>query len=96
MLDNQTIPPPQASPTPQVKVGWKPLAALAATALLAWMALFPSIFGAKINRQLGHWIVRGMGNLRSIQSGRVGDYIAWLVLGIAVYGILLVLLRRST
>ena len=32
-----------------------------------------------------------MGRLRRIQSGRVGDYVAWLVLGIAVYGILLII-----
>jgi hypothetical protein len=41
---------------------------------------------------MSHWIVRGMGNLRKIQSGRVGDYVAWIVLGIAVYGTLLIVL----
>lgn len=32
-------------------------------------------------------------SLRSLQSGRVGDYVAWFTIGIAVYGAILILLR---
>jgi multicomponent Na+:H+ antiporter subunit D len=96
VLEGATTPPTPNSPTPRISLGWKPVASLALTLLLAWAALFPSVFAPNVNRRLGQWIARGMGKLRKIQSGRIGDYVAWLVLGIAVYGILLIVLRRST
>jgi multicomponent Na+:H+ antiporter subunit D len=86
----------EASAVPAVHLDWKQLLSLTAPVLLAGLALFPGVIGHDANRRVGHWIARGMGKLRLIQSGRVGDYVAWLVLGIAFYGILLILLRGRT
>jgi multicomponent Na+:H+ antiporter subunit D len=92
VLEDQASQSPSSTSAPATSVGWKQMASLALTLLLAWIALFPSVIPPKANRVMSHWIVRGMGNLRKIQSGRVGDYVAWIVLGIAVYGTLLIVL----
>jgi multicomponent Na+:H+ antiporter subunit D len=96
VLDNQPISAREDSiPTP-FKVGWKQLAALLLSLLIAGISLFPSVIGHAVNKRLAPWIARPIRQLRIFQSGRVGDYIAWLVFGMAFYGIALVLFGRGT
>ena len=44
VLENRSAASPHDSPVPLVALGWKPLASLAVTVLLAGAALFPSVF----------------------------------------------------
>ena len=93
VLDGQAPPPAIAVAAPPMKVGISRLVALALSLLLAGLALFPRSLGESVNRRVGRSLAHRMGQLRRIQSGRVGDYVAWLVLGMAAYGAVLVLLR---
>ena len=95
VLDNQPVPPRLFSPICIPRLSWKQPTALAATLLLAWLTLFPSSVGPRANKRLGHWIARGMGKIRPFQSGRIGDYVAWIVFGTAIYGALLLIFRRN-
>ncbi len=60
------------------------------------LALFPGVLGRRLNWRLGRGLVAAMRPLRKLQSGNVGDYVAWLAFGLAAYGglLLLLLLRR--
>jgi multicomponent Na+:H+ antiporter subunit D len=94
VLDGQAMAQPPYSSVPEANVTCLQFISLSATLLLTSLSLFPSLFGLKANRQIGHLLIRAMRPLRLLQSGRIGDYIAWLVLGIAGYGGLLVILQR--
>jgi multicomponent Na+:H+ antiporter subunit D len=58
------------------------------------LALFPQVLGRRLNWVVSRRIVSAMKPLRRLQSGCVGDYVAWLAAGVAVYGGLLMLWRR--
>jgi multicomponent Na+:H+ antiporter subunit D len=94
VLENQSLTPSPVSFSPSPKLDWKQPVTLALVVLLAGFSLFPSILGRRANQRLGHWIVQVMGHLRTYQSGRLGDYVAWLVFGIAACEVLLLLLRN--
>jgi multicomponent Na+:H+ antiporter subunit D len=96
VLDDRPVFAPQISPVQALSLGWKLPVVAISTILLAAAALFPSVVGPRVNQRLGHWIVRGMRPLRKIQTGRPGDYVAWLVFGIAICGGLLLLFRRTS
>jgi multicomponent Na+:H+ antiporter subunit D len=65
--------------------GGSALAALGLAALLLWHERLPWLLGGRA-RLLGG---SSIGFLRSLHSGRVGDYVTWLVVGTAVLGGLL-------
>ncbi len=61
--------------------------------VVAAMALFPGLFGTRLNWMLGRGLIAAMRPLRKLQSGNVGDYVAWFTFGMAAYGALLLLFR---
>ena len=72
---------------------WRELLAAAAAVALALAALYPRALGRAgtlTSRALG----RAMHPFRAIHSGRIGDYIAWFVFGVAAYGAVLLLRVR--
>jgi multicomponent Na+:H+ antiporter subunit D len=74
---------------------WQQLITLVATGLLALIALFPASIGRQANKSLGYLIARRMKQLRKLQSGRLGDYVAWLAFGVAAYGLTLLFFRKA-
>jgi multicomponent Na+:H+ antiporter subunit D len=68
---------------------------LAITLLAAGLALFPRVLGNRLNWLVGRGLIRAMRPLRLLQSGKVGDYIAWFAIGICAYGGLLIFWARS-
>jgi multicomponent Na+:H+ antiporter subunit D len=64
---------------------------LALTIVLAALPLFPQIFGTRLNWFLSRTLVAAIRPFRQLQSGNIGDYIAWFALGIAAYAGLLLL-----
>jgi multicomponent Na+:H+ antiporter subunit D len=60
---------------------------------LAALGWFPFPREARFSRPLRLVFSKPLLSLRSLQSGRVGDYVAWLAFGIAAYGALLVLIH---
>jgi multicomponent Na+:H+ antiporter subunit D len=70
-----------AAPGPPPGVGW----ALAAVALAV-------VFGAVAVRRRPHRAVRPvMSLLHRMHSGHVGDYVAWLAAGVAIFGSIAIL-----
>jgi multicomponent Na+:H+ antiporter subunit D len=55
----------------------------------AGLALFGPRLGPTINRPLSKFLIAAMRPLRKLQSGHIGDYIAWFTVGMASYGGLL-------
>jgi multicomponent Na+:H+ antiporter subunit D len=74
---------------------WHQIVTLVGSIFIAALALFPETFGQRANRAIGHALIRFMQFLRGAQSGRIGDYIAWLIFGVAAYGGLLLLMERK-
>ena len=95
VLDGQEAGEVHVSSVPKAHVTGLTCISLAATLMLAGLTLFPKRLGRDANRRIGHLVIRAMRPLRLLQSGRIGDYIAWLVLGIAGYGALLLILERT-
>lgn len=72
---------------------WRELTTAGIAALLALAALYPGALGRAgevISKTLG----KAMRPLRAIHSGRIGDYVAWFIFGIAAYGGFLLLFSR--
>jgi len=61
------------------------LAAVVAAAIGLWHAKLPASIRDSITRSLGP----AFGGVRALHSGHVGDYVAWLTVGVAVLGGLL-------
>jgi multicomponent Na+:H+ antiporter subunit D len=78
-----------------IEIDWHVCVIAITTIGLAAVALFPGMWGRNRSRRLGRIIISAMRPLRAAQSGRIGDYVAWLVLGIALYGGLLLLVQRA-
>lgn len=59
--------------------------------LVAALGIFPrrrrSVVPNLVYRTIGYPLLR----LRPLQSGRVGDYVAWMAFGIGAYAVLLLL-----
>jgi hypothetical protein len=39
-----------------------------------------------VRRPVARWVDGGVGALRELHSGHVGDYVAWLTVGVASFG----------
>jgi multicomponent Na+:H+ antiporter subunit D len=79
---------------PQAHFRAENIITLAAALFVAAITLFPQYLGKRINWLLSRGLIAFMKPLRSLQSGNVGDYVAWFAFGIAVYGGLLFALCR--
>ncbi len=54
--------------------------------VLALVALFRQRLPAALREGLGRMSAPALGFLRAVQSGHVGDYVAWLTVGVAILG----------
>jgi multicomponent Na+:H+ antiporter subunit D len=72
---------------------WRELTTAALALLLALAALYPSALG-QAGQRASEALGVAMRPLRAIHSGRIGDYIAWFVFGVAAYGGFLLLHAR--
>ncbi|HLW83260.1 MAG TPA: hypothetical protein VKS20_14580 [Candidatus Acidoferrales bacterium] len=61
---------------------------------IAALGLFPRSRVASISKGLAAIVAAPLKLLRPLQSGRVGDYVAWFAFGIAAYGGILLFLMR--
>jgi multicomponent Na+:H+ antiporter subunit D len=93
VLDGQTAIAPSFASAPEPHFGLKELISLAGSLVLASIALAPS--AARGKNAFTNAIVFAVTLLRKIQSGRVGDYVAWLVFGVAFYSVLLLALSHG-
>lgn len=71
---------------PYVSSVWRPAVAAVAAVLLSLYSLFPHVVGKRMAKQIGTVFEAAIRPLRAIHTGRVGDYAAWFILGIAAYG----------
>ncbi|MGN6370868.1 MAG: complex I subunit 5 family protein [Phycisphaerae bacterium] len=77
-------------PSPEAHFTLTNAITLALTLLLAALPLFPQLFGNRLNWRLSRILIPAIRPFRLLQSGNIGDYIAWFALGIAAYaGVLL-------
>jgi multicomponent Na+:H+ antiporter subunit D len=79
----------RATPSTNFPSFWRELATGLCAMLLAWAGLYPSVLGRMANalKALIHPI-------RIIHTGRIGDYLAWFVFGVAAYAGFLLLWER--
>ena len=87
------VTPPAPSDAADFPPVWRELLAAALAAGLAAWSLFPTKAG-HVGRAISHAAGVAVHPLRVIHSGRIGDYIAWFVFGIAAYGGFLLLSAR--
>ena len=94
-LDGAVDQSPAFPPPPAADFRAENVVTLAAAFGVALLAVFPGVLGRRLNWRLGRALVAAMRPLRRLQSGSVGDYVAWFAFGIAAYGgLLLLFLRR--
>ena len=74
-------------------VWWERIVVALGTIGLAALGLFPLPRKARLSRWMEFIFTKPLEEIRPLQSGRVGDYVAWLAFGIAVYGALLLLIH---
>jgi multicomponent Na+:H+ antiporter subunit D len=92
LLDKkESLPAPKSGESTQPS--WNQLAVALAMFAIAGVSLYPESPKLKLARPLGAFLARMVVPLRLLQSGRVGDYVAWFTLGIAAFGGMLLLLR---
>lgn len=64
---------------------WRQLLTAVLAIVLALAALYPSAMG-HAGKHAARTIAHVLRPLRAIHSGRIGDYVAWFIFGVAVYG----------
>ena len=69
------------------------LLALAIAVLLALLSLFPNVLGSA-RKSLGNLVDLALRPLKAIHTGRIGDFVAWFIFGIAAYGAILLLCTK--
>ncbi len=65
--------------------------------MLGLLLALTSIFRSRLMRwaRLGFYLERGLPLLRTMQSGHPGDYVAWLTVGLAAFGVAAMALLRA-
>jgi multicomponent Na+:H+ antiporter subunit D len=94
--DAREFPAPRAYAASDVKAEaglWKRMVVALGTVGVAAVGLFPLPRKSGLSTVLEKTIAVPLLRLRPLQSGRVGDYVAWLAFGIAAYGGMLLLLH---
>jgi len=71
----------------------KQVIALAIAVLLALLSLFPNVLGSA-RKSLGNLVDLALRPLKAIHTGRIGDFVAWFIFGIAAYGAILLLCTK--
>lgn len=82
---------PLAAPRDRVDAGgeisiWRPILVVGAAVLLAAAALFSTTLANWTGTGWGKILRAGMDVIRGMQSGKIGDYVAWFAFGLAAYG----------
>lgn len=85
VLDSATLPPLEVKRSEVGSSPWHQAITVVAAAAVALAALFPRSLGHGRQARFGKWLKKGMRPLRAIHSGRIGDYMAWFALGMAIY-----------
>lgn len=88
VLDGATGDLPEVASAPVLSVSSVALGGLAA--LLAVAVALLGLGGERLPtavRRLGAFAIRAVGPARQLQSGQVGDYVAWMTFGVAVLGV---------
>ncbi|MGB8479596.1 MAG: hypothetical protein WCE63_12275 [Acidobacteriaceae bacterium] len=64
--------------------------------LLAILLVANSVFRRRFPRKfrLGPFLERGLRSLRTMQSGHPGDYVMWITVGLAIFGLSVQMLLR--
>jgi multicomponent Na+:H+ antiporter subunit D len=78
-----------AADTPTAHFGLHHIITLLVALGAASLALFSPVLGPRLNWAISRALIAAMRPLRKLQSGNVGDYIAWFTVGMAGYGGLL-------
>jgi multicomponent Na+:H+ antiporter subunit D len=75
--------------------GWaRPILVIALSCAVAFMALFRACIPECLRRAAAATLLGPLRRFRELQSGRVGDYVTWLVVGVACFGALSAMLLR--
>jgi multicomponent Na+:H+ antiporter subunit D len=80
--------------TPLQSTWWTRIVVVFGMFGIAALGLFPRSRVASISKGLAAIVAAPLKLLRPLQSGRVGDYVAWFAFGIAAYGGILLFLMR--
>ncbi len=91
VLEGQRAAAPQMTFAEEPHVSWRQGVTLVGAMLLAYLSLSAESFGRAVNQAIGRAIIAVFKPLRRLQSGMIGDYVAWFVLGMAIYGGVLLL-----
>ncbi len=87
VLDGAVLAPPAVEPPePASASAARGMAVAAGAALLAALTLFRKAFPRAVRRPVARLIGGGLGALRELHTGHVGDYVAWLTVGVAGFG----------
>jgi multicomponent Na+:H+ antiporter subunit D len=87
-------PPALESPEPLGASAVRGVLVTAGALLLAAVTLFRKALPQAVRRPVAQLVEGGLGYLRELHSGHVGDYVAWLTVGVACFGCLCALLMR--
>ncbi|HSU69148.1 MAG TPA: proton-conducting transporter membrane subunit, partial [Tepidisphaeraceae bacterium] len=93
VLSGTPLPFPKHDLSGEFPPVWRELLTAAVAVLLALAALFPSKLG-KAGDSISNTLAMLLKPVRVIHSGRIGDYIAWFVFGVACYGGFLLIWSR--
>ncbi len=93
VLDGAKMPQSDIAPSRWSGSVWPQVLTVLLGIGLALAALLPRSLRPVGSARVGTALKKGMRPLRRIQSGRIGDYMAWFALGVAVYCGILVLWR---
>lgn len=88
VLDPASAEPPRAPPAPLHITAGLPaaVASIAGALVLAGLGLYRQLVSERL-RHAGRAVgARPLAVVRALHSGHVGDYVAWLVLGVALFG----------
>jgi multicomponent Na+:H+ antiporter subunit D len=93
LRDGSAGPPRRVTEIEPVGFSWDQGLVILGMIGLAAGALYCSPTRSGLRNPFARRLLEVVTLLRGLQSGRVGDYVAWFTIGIAVYGAILVILR---
>lgn len=87
VLDGVALAPPTVeSPKPLGVSAVRGVLVTAGAVLLAALTLFRKSLPTTVRRSVAELVEGGLHSLRELHSGHVGDYVAWLTVGVASFG----------
>jgi multicomponent Na+:H+ antiporter subunit D len=87
VLEGEPPPPPGPPPHAPALTGYLyGFGAAAGAVVCAWMALFRHKFSKDLRQRVFRVFDPPIDALRALHSGHIGDYVAWLTVGLAAFG----------